>query len=757
MKKINYFFASLLLFCGVASANKVTPETAKTVAVNFCSQNNIGQSPSLTLAYTESSAEGQPVYYVYNINSNNGFVIVSAEDAAHPILGCSNTGQFVIPKDNNNFAWWMNCRKQEIEYARTNNITSTSDITNEWNGFINNNQQKTHSIMSSVSPLIDPIAWDQGGYYNAMCPGGSVTGCVATCMAQIMRYWQYPSHGHGSSGYYDEQLYGFTSNYGYLKANYDTSNYVWSAMPVSVSSQNNEVAKLMYDCGVSVDMDYSTGESGAYVISGDYPVSAESAFVQNFGYDPNTIQGLYQSKYTLPNWTNIITNELNNKRPVEYVGFDSISPNNAAGHTWVCDGYNTSGLFHMNWGWSGSNNGYFTLSALNAGGYKFNWWNEALVGIEPPAASPYFVATPTFGCTGMNVQFTDQTVIDSNLSITNRTWLFPGGTPPSSGALNPSVIYNTPGVYDVSLIISDARGTDTLTKKAYIGVATQGNLPLKEDFQSTFPPAGWYLNNPNNYSYQWQVNVGVGGYGASSQSMEFNNCQGYQWWAPPGKAGIDIIGQRQQIYTNEYDFTSVPSPKMYFDVAYAPYNATYSDTLVIYYSLDCGKTFTQIYAKGGTTLNTTGKYVTTGADTNNLGCFSPLSNNWRTDTIHIPAISGKNGVLFSFENRSGNGSPLYIDNINISGVPTGVSAISSTPSVKVFPNPNAGQFNIALQNISGTPYLKIYNVLGQEVYQSHLKNDNNPINLSAQSKGIYIYRIFSETGSAISTGRLVIE
>ncbi len=756
MKKINCLFASLLILAGVANANPVNQNIAKTVASNFYNQNTTTKASDITLAYTEMSATGQPVYYVYNINTKDGFVIVSAEDATHPIIGYSNRGQFAIPKENNNFAWWMNCRKQEIIYARTNNISASAEVTNEWSGYINNTQAKTRSAMSFVNPLVQ-TTWDQPYPYNTMCPGYSVTGCVATCMAQIMRYWQYPAHGHSSSGYYDQQLYGFQNNYGYLASNYDTSNYVWSSMPLSVSSPNYQVSRLMHDCGVSVDMDYSPSESGAYVITGDYPVCAESAFVKYFGYDSNTIQGLYQSNYNLTNWTNIIQNELNHGRPVEYVGWDSISPNNASGHTWVCDGYNTSGLFHMNWGWSGSNNGYFTLSALNAGGYKFNWWNEALVGIEPPAASPYFVATPTYGCTGMNVQFTDQTVVDSNLSITNRTWLFPGGNPSSSNALNPSVTYNTAGIYDVSLIISDARGSDTLTRKAYIGVASQGTLPLKEDFQTSFPPAGWYINNPNNSSYVWQLNNGVGGYGTSTQSMEFNNCQGYQWWAPPGKAGLDIIGERQQIYTNEYDFISVPSPKMFFDVAYAPYNSTYSDTLVIYYSLDCGKTFTQIYSKGGTTLSTTGKYVTTGADTNSLGCFLPLSNNWRTDTIQISAISGKSGVLFAFENRSGNGSPLYIDNINISGVPASVASISSNPSIKVFPNPNGGQFNIALQNVNGSPYLKIYNVLGQEINQSHLKNDNNVINLSAQSKGIYIYRIFNENGSALSTGRLVIE
>lgn len=527
-------------------------------------------------------------------------------------------------------------------------------------------------------------------------------------------------------------------------------------MPYSINNYTYEVAKLMYDCGVSVDMDYSPGESGAWVITGDYPVCAQTAYVKYFGYNPATIQGLYESKFTTSAWTNLIINELAHNRPVQYVGWDSISANNAAGHTWVCDGYTSSnGMFHMNWGWSGSDDGPFALNALDPN-YQFNWWNEALIGIEPPSASPYFVASPTFGCTGMSVQFTDQSYTDSNLAVTGRTWLFPGGNPNTSGALNPTVVYSNPGTYNVTEIIGTIRGNDTLVRPAYISVASNGTLPVVQGFQtSTFPPTGWVINNPNLYNYVWQLNTSVGGYGNSSQSMYFNNCQGYQDWAPPGKAGLDIIGQAQQIYTPEYNFTSVPNPKIYFDVAYAPYSSVYSDTLVIYYSTDCGATFTPVYSKGGLTLGTTGNYIT--SDTNALGCFLPSGSDWRTDTIHIPAIANVNNVMFSFENRSGNGSPLYIDNINISGIPTGIASVSSNPSIKIYPNPSNGLFTIGLTNISGAPYMEIYNVLGQEVYTTQLKNDNTQINLSSQTKGIYIYRIFSQTGASISTGRLVVD
>jgi hypothetical protein len=106
---------------------------------------------------------------------------------------------------------------------------------------------------------------------------------------------------------------------------------------------------------------------------------------------------------------------------------------------------------------------------------------------------------------------------------------------------------------------------------------------------------------------------------------------------------------------------------------------------------------------------------------------------------------------------SGNGAAMYIDNIKIPGGTTDIPAVASSPSVKVYPNPNNGQFTIGLTNATGNPSVKIYNVLGEEVYTSTLRNETNEVNLSSQPKGIYIYRIFTETGSAISTGRLVIE
>ncbi|MGH7233864.1 MAG: C10 family peptidase, partial [Candidatus Saccharimonadales bacterium] len=348
-------------------------------------------------------------------------------------------------------------------------------------------------------------------------------------------------------------------------------------------------------------------------------------------------------------WLAMIDNELNNKRIIEYAGWDSVY----GGHTWVCDGYDTLNNLHMNWGWGGYDNGYFKLDTLKAGGYFFCKSEEMVIGIEPPPVRASFDATPVSGCPGITVNFTDRSLTSSPLApVTGWKWTFNGGTPSTSNLQNPTIVYSTSGIYPVMLIVTNANGTDTLTKNTLININGINLLPFSQNFEGAFPPPQWTVNNPWLHASFWSQYTGAGGYGNSTHCMYFNNCEG------------GVKGQYDQVYTPSYSFASVANPYISFDVAYSPYNDLYSDTLAVYYSLDCGNTFTKVYLKGGMQLCTTGgQTVLAGANQNMNGCFVPMSNNWRTDTIKIPAIAGQSSVMFSFENRSGNGSNLYIDNI----------------------------------------------------------------------------------------------
>lgn len=381
MKKI-FSFLSLLLLSFMVSADPVSPEIAKKVAFNFYKQIQSVQLDDLEL-YTTSNSDisiqntGRlKYYYVFNVHGNRGFVLVSGDDDVHPVWGYTIDGSYSTQDLPNNFRKWLEGYVSELRSIQRQNIEPTQAIQNEWNELING---KNGALKAGVSPLIK-TTWNQSPYYNAKCPGGSVTGCVATAMAQIMKYWNYPKQGTGFHSYKE-------NDYGTLSANFGSTTYDWSSMPNNVTSSNTAVATLMYHCGVSVNMDYSPQSSGAYVIKADRAVCSESAFTDFFGY-ASTVNGVKRSNYTNSAWLTLLKNELDNGRPIEYAGFGS-----GGGHAFVCDGYDGN-YFHMNWGWGGAYNGNFLVDALNPSGVGtgggsggYNSGQQVVIGIAPPSGN----------------------------------------------------------------------------------------------------------------------------------------------------------------------------------------------------------------------------------------------------------------------------------------------------------------------------------------------------------------------------------
>jgi GH25 family lysozyme M1 (1,4-beta-N-acetylmuramidase) len=281
---------------------------------------------------------------------------------------------------------------------------------------------------------------------------------------------------------------------------------------------------------------------------------------------------------------------------------------------------------------------------------------KTLIGCA--AVDVSFSANPTTICQGASTTFTDAST--STGTIIAWKWTFSGGNPSTSTLQNPVVTYTVGGSYNVKEVVTSSTGKDSITETDYIRVIPPSTLPLVETFTaSVFPPTGWTMNYPNANDSAWQ-RCTTNGYSSS-------NCMFF-----PANCGTEanISGQRQQIYTPAYTFPCTSNGKMTFEVAYEPYNSTYSDTLAIYYSLDCGNTWTNIYLKGGSALGTTGFTVADNTDTGKVlgenGCFIPPNTAaWRKDSIEMPELSGDPSVIFSFEDRSGYGNIIYIDDINI--------------------------------------------------------------------------------------------
>jgi GH25 family lysozyme M1 (1,4-beta-N-acetylmuramidase) len=374
---------------------------------------------------------------------------------------------------------------------------------------------------------------------------------------------------------------------------------------------------------------------------------------------------------------------------------------------------------------------------------------KTAIGCNPVTAD--FTSDAKSVCPGSTVKFTDKST--STGTISGWSWTFAGGNPATSSAQNPSVVYSTPGTYSVKELITSSAGKDSVTYLTYIHVASSGSLPLAQDFQgASFPPAGWFMNIPNPYDSLWQL----------CTSRGYNSTQCMYFPANCGNTG-NITGQRQQLYTPDYSFTGVWNAELSFDVAYEPSKLpTYSDTLCVYYSTDCGTTWKNIYSRGGATLSTTGSTTGAGTDTagsHGHGCFIPPNTSaWRRDSVSLSALNGMSNVMFSFENRSGWGNILYLDNINIVTGPLSVPNLKSNDLVKVYPNPNRGSFIISYQGFaSEKARVVIYDLLGQELESRQIDSDRMEMNLQVKP-GMYFYRVLAEqSGVLISRGNLVIQ
>lgn len=413
MKRLIFFASIFLGLVSQSMAKEVDVKTAKQAAEHMYAQ--VAKcNMEMQLAYTQmlNNTDGQgqrTAYYIFNAAPGQGFVIVAADDSVLPILAYSTNGNFDASKSVPNFQWWMSNYQQQIEYVINHKVKATADISMQWQQLLNEQNINSSKDTEVVAPLLMSIQWDQSPYVNDLCPYDEEaganngyhcpTGCPATAMAMIMKYWEYPINGEGSHSYYHY-------DYGNLSADFAAETYDWAAMPpAQINSENLAVATLMYHCGVAVEMDYGPEASGSFVIMDGYPPhrTCEYAFKTYFDYNPNTLQGLRRYNYSDVQWNALLKAELDAGRPIQYAGFGE------GGHTFIFDGYDENQKYHVNWGWGGYNDGYFEVDNLSpggggtgAGGGHFNNNQQALIGIQPmnyqqPLTPDAYESNNTFG------------------------------------------------------------------------------------------------------------------------------------------------------------------------------------------------------------------------------------------------------------------------------------------------------------------------------------------------------------------------
>lgn len=300
-----------------------------------------GTSESIELARLSSSDE----LSVYGANGY-GFVVVSHDDSFKAVLGYSDTDY-----DENNmpcgFRWWMGAMNKSLAEMKASGKTSSS--------------LSASPSSSSTGTYLMTTTWSQESPYYNQCPTIGLThastGCIATAMAQIMNYYEYPESGIGYGEYSVTNAAGTTTTYTdqAINSTYDWDNMLDSYTIGWTSEQANAVSTLMFDAGKASKMQYASDASGAY----DY--DAATGFCLNFQYDSLALGYYYRSLYSDDEWMEMVNTALSDNQPILYCGSDS----EYGGHAFVLDGIDSDGLVHVNWGWAGYYNGWYSIDDLN--------------------------------------------------------------------------------------------------------------------------------------------------------------------------------------------------------------------------------------------------------------------------------------------------------------------------------------------------------------------------------------------------------
>ena len=380
-KRLPLLLLSLFMVISM-NADPITKQQALQKARQFMPGKSFAPEQMARKVLGKTSATTTQSLYVFNVERNGGFVIVSGDDATDAILGYSTRGNYNEENMPENFRFWMERRAAEIEayqrYAASNPPISRKAI------------RRKVAAHAPIDPLII-TTWDQGnadnatnsdGVYNTHLPmiNGQYpcTGCVATASAQIMYYYQWPQGmTAGVPGY---TLPGAQAN---TSEALPPIQFQWDKMKTSYTFNDpnteavNAVADLMLYCGYAALMNYGIDGSGTYTNN------IAQGMSEYFGYNPDTWQYLSRNSYSIEDWDQMIYNELANGRPLIYDGsFDG-------GHAFICDGYDGAGMYHFNWGWGGWANGFFRLQATNPYGpgsldrMGFIDDQSCLIGIQP--------------------------------------------------------------------------------------------------------------------------------------------------------------------------------------------------------------------------------------------------------------------------------------------------------------------------------------------------------------------------------------
>lgn len=710
MKKIVFLALTVLFLSAVESkANPVDEATARKVAATFMQSCGITVEPSDLTDLTASTPFTE--FYVFTLSNAGGFVLVAGDDNTEPILGYAIRNRFDAANIPPHVMSWLQNYETEIAHNRSHPAASKS-ARDQWNQL-----QEGHVAMckASVDPMLT-TTWSQSPYYNNLCPydtandGRAVAGCTATATGQIMKYFGYPTTGYGSCTYTHKRL-------GVLSADYGNTTYKWDSMPTALNGSSSEaqveaVATLLYHIGVAVSMDYSANGSGGKTASygnGGEP-SSENAFKYNFKYSPY-VWTAFICDYDLAGWKQLMKDELNAGRPILYAGYDKKQD----GHAFIVDGYNSYGLFHLNWGWGGNFDGNYKINNLNPSqgnnnsGYHFDYFSTATVGIEP---------YPGFNTDGTT------TVVTNVEGIR--------GASQSDGTVTGAGSYN---FGDTITMLAQATNdhtrfvqwSDGCRYNPRVTVATGGNVEFTAQFAPLWGDTLGYFTSGNAMNRAGNVNPGLGTDSVWGIKLPASVLRRHH-----DLTAVQFMGKRPEQHTlTIYTGTDSPSEVLY--------TSTFIDSVSYTYSWYTHELSEPVIIDGEHPIWIALKCTV--ADTH--GVFSLYGGN-------------NNGLLSGDNLTTMNDTCTFSWMINAIFTWDGVEGIDSPDGefgqqLKVYPNPTSGDVTIELDDMAERSTVQIHDLNGRLVFER--SNEQRAV-VKGLQPGVYVVKVNS--GSSVAVRRLVV-
>jgi hypothetical protein len=478
-------------------AKDVDLKTAQKVAINAFSEYSGLSKGSVTISETiPVEKDGEIVFRVFNLN-RNGFIIISAEDNALPILGYGTDANFSFDDAPPGLLFLLDGYKKEIKAIKEKKLKADENISKKWAQYSSDDYLSLKSY--TIGSHLLGTTWQQDSPYYNSCPYDPYTGlrckvgCGPVALGQILNYWKCRVFPDGTNTYTPP---GFSNS---LMVHFYDQDYHWDNMGVS------DVANLLYNCGVAMNANYSSSQTS----NDQGPVI--TALETFFGFTTDGIK--WKTNYSpVSSWTNLIKAEIDAGRPVYYVGQDSLT---LKGHAWVVEGYNSNNAFYCNWGWGQGYDGFYHLSYLNPSNTSYHFSVDsqgAIIGIKP-------ILDACSGLSGSDVVCSSNTsysvAIPSTASV---VWSKTGNLTQVGGNTGSTyTVYATStngAAGSITATIKNSQGLTflTRTKNVWAGTQQPGTISIQMDAPihrftatiqslSTATTYNWYLNGVLNNTH----------------------------------------------------------------------------------------------------------------------------------------------------------------------------------------------------------------------------------------------------------------